>query len=258
MSLAQATLSGNAATGGTGATGVWLRPSFHDPGSGGSALGAGLFVAGGNLKITNSTLFANTAKGGARGSVTNSGLLSSFPQRGGAAAGGGLYAGGGSISLKGVTVASNQALAIAAKGRSGSSSGGGIANVGATSLVINTTLIGDNTHDSGNARNGADVSGAINSSFSLIGHSAGATITGNGHNLLDVSPGLDPNGLQSNGGPTQTVALESGSPAIGAGDNGICAKAPPKGLGGIDQRGLARSDTAGDPCDIGAFEVQTP
>ena len=76
--------------------------------------------------------------------------------------------------------------------------------------------------------------------------------------LLDVNPELDSLGLRSNGGPTQTVALDSGSPAIGAGDNGICAKAPPKGLGGIDQRGLARSDTTSDPCDIGAFEVQTP
>ena len=81
---------------------------------------------------------------------------------------------------------------MAATGPPGSSSGGGIANARATSLLINTTLIGDNTQDSGNASNGADVSGAITASFSLIGQSAGATITGNGHNLLDVNPELDP------------------------------------------------------------------
>jgi hypothetical protein len=70
-------------------------------------------------------------------------------------------------------------------------------------------------------------------------------------------PVLDPDGLQSNGGPTQTVALEQGSPAIDAGDNAICAAAPPTGLGGIDQRGFARFRHGDNLCDIGAFEFIT-
>jgi hypothetical protein len=77
-----------------------------------------------------------------------------------------------------------------------------------------------------------------------------------------LDPKLDPNGLQSNGGATKTVAILFGSPAI---DKGSSA-----GLTGnlaLDQRGsgFARmfDDTSianaagGDGTDIGAFEVQT-
>jgi hypothetical protein len=52
--------------------------------------------------------------------------------------------------------------------------------------------------------------------------------------------------LQDNGGPTQTMALLSGSPAIDAGDN--------TGAPDTDQRGFAR--IVGGTIDIGAFEVQ--
>ncbi|HLW72008.1 MAG TPA: choice-of-anchor Q domain-containing protein [Candidatus Binataceae bacterium] len=241
VTVGQTTLSGNVATGGI----AGYIPYANYTGASGSALGAAGSIASGNLRLTNSTLFGNTAENGTFG-------------YGGTVAGGGLYAGGGSLELKGVTVASNQALATSGRLSPIPSSGGGIANAGATNLLINTTLIANNTQNSGNPDNGADVSGAITASFSLIGQSAGATITDDGHNLLDVNPVLDPLGLRSNGGPTQTVALESGSPAIDAGDNPICAAAPPRGLGGIDQRSFARSDSAGDHCDIGAFEVQAP
>ena len=72
-----------------------------------------------------------------------------------------------------------------------------------------------------------------------------------------LNPKLDPKGLRSNGGPTQTVALVSGSPAI---DKGTSA-----GLRGTlttDQRGFARTvdnsaipnASGGDGTDIGAYE----
>ena len=54
--------------------------------------------------------------------------------------------------------------------------------------------------------------------------------------------------LQNNGGPTQTIALLSGSVAIGAGDATISNAAP---ISGKDQRGYTRSSTAPS---IGAFE----
>ena len=64
------------------------------------------------------------------------------------------------------------------------------------------------------------------------GHTFG-TITDNGHNLDDGSScafsavgslsatpaGLDPAGLQSNGGPTETIALQSTSAAVDGGDD---------------------------------------
>jgi predicted outer membrane repeat protein len=59
--------------------------------------------------------------------------------------------------------------------------------------------------------------------------------------------GLAP--LADNGGPTQTMALLPGSPAINAGDNITCEE--------TDQRGVTRPQ--GSQCDIGAYEyVYTP
>ena len=81
-----------------------------------------------------------------------------------------------------------------------------------------------------------------------------ATITSGGSNVISDGS-CNPNGttdqsntdallgpLADNGGPTLTHALLTGSPAIGAGDNGVCPA--------TDQRGVAR-DTA---CDVGSFE----
>jgi hypothetical protein len=58
------------------------------------------------------------------------------------------------------------------------------------------------------------------------------------------SADLDPSGLQNNGGPTQTIALEPGSTAIhGVTDASFCPA--------TDQRGAPRTT----PCDIGAFDT---
>ena len=53
--------------------------------------------------------------------------------------------------------------------------------------------------------------------------------------------------LADNGGPTETMALLAGSPAIDAGDIESCAV--------TDQRGVSRPQ--GETCDIGAFEAHT-
>jgi uncharacterized repeat protein (TIGR01451 family) len=67
--------------------------------------------------------------------------------------------------------------------------------------------------------------------------------------LSNTNPLLDPAGLKDNGGPTQTIALEPGSPAIDAIPNGT------NGCGTTvvaDQRGVSRPQ--GPACDIGAVE----
>jgi Domain of unknown function DUF11 len=56
--------------------------------------------------------------------------------------------------------------------------------------------------------------------------------------------------LTNNGGPTQTFALLTGSPALDAGNDTICKSAP---VNGRDQRGVIRPK--GKHCDIGAFEA---
>ena len=66
------------------------------------------------------------------------------------------------------------------------------------------------------------------------------------HSLPNTAPDLD--ALASNGGPTQTMALAPGSPALDA--------IPPSVTGcsgGTDQRGIARPQGSG--CDVGAYEL---
>lgn len=83
--------------------------------------------------------------------------------------------------------------------------------------------------------------------------------------LVGVDPKLDPAGLQSNGGPTQTIALLSSSPAIGVvpleGDCSLAETGPalPNAEGKpvpVDQRGEPRPGIAGKGCDVGAYEYQ--
>jgi hypothetical protein len=83
------------------------------------------------------------------------------------------------------------------------------------------------------------------------------TVTDGGHDIAfadsacpgaDVDPLLEP--LADNGGPTETMALGPGSPALDAVPS-IGAGCPP-----TDQRGVSRPQ--GAACDAGAFEQQVP
>jgi hypothetical protein len=67
------------------------------------------------------------------------------------------------------------------------------------------------------------------------------------HDVLTASPGLGT--LGNNSGPTQTIPLLLGSPAIDAASLAVCAAPPVKG---VDQRGFTR--LLGVACDIGAYE----
>jgi hypothetical protein len=103
---------------------------------------------------------------------------------------------------------------------------------------------------------------------------AGATITDAGYNISDdsscgfsktgsanngdnVDPLLSSAGLAANGGPTLTVALQLGSPAIDAIPVAVCTDqdSPPNPIT-TDQRGLPRPDANEQVCDIGAYEFQ--
>jgi hypothetical protein len=78
--------------------------------------------------------------------------------------------------------------------------------------------------------------------YNLIQAPGSATITGTATgNLFGIDPLLGP--LQDNGGPTKTMALLPGSPALNAGD--------PTQLGVADQRGVVRSGGV----NIGAYQA---
>jgi CSLREA domain-containing protein len=253
VTITASTFSGNA-SGAGGAGGIGGAGTTG--GAGGTAGdaddGGGIDSSnsGGSLSITNSTLASNTAgAGGAGGGGGTGGTFGGDGGPGGAGgSGGAMQVFPGSVSLQSDTIAGNAAGAGAQGGTGGTGTtaglqgtagdggtGGGLGAVG-TATVQNTLF-------------------ASNSG----GNCGGATVIDSGHNLSfgDAScPGTfvsgDPNlgALQPNGGPTQTISLQTGSAAIN--------QIPPTGAGcqPTDQRGVARP--SGPACDIGAYEVAPP
>src|SRR5207244_168475 len=89
--------------------------------------------------------------------------------------------------------------------------------------------------------------------YNLIGNTSGICNLPGSHNVTGVDPLLGP--LQNNGGPTQTHALLTGSPAIDAGLNVAGSGADQRG-DGFDRTVGSANVSGGDGTDIGAFEVQ--
>jgi hypothetical protein len=92
---------------------------------------------------------------------------------------------------------------------------------------------------------GANLTAGLDGKFISLGHNlssdgGGGFLTASG-DLTNINPLLGP--LQDNGGPTQTMALLPGSPALNAGD--------PAQLGVADQRGVVRSGGV----NIGAYQA---
>lgn len=219
--------------------------------------GGGVAAGGGTLTISDSTFSGNSGGGLASCPTTGAVTGSTFSDNSGGAAGA-IYHGCGDLTVVNSTVTGNSA---------GFFGGGAIRADGGTLILTHTTL-------SGNAASGTDGTsglggGAIfNFSDAAVivlrntllanntawnGSCVGATSDGGG-NLswpdsscpgINQDPLLDPAGLQDNGGPTETIALQPGSPAV---DAAVTANCP-----ATDQRGVARPQGAG--CDTGAFEL---
>ena len=113
-------------------------------------------------------------------------------------------------------------------GDSAGSNGGGVFNSGM--VTLNDTIVAGST--------GGDIvsTGALTGGYDLVEDGSGSGLT----HTLAGDPRLGPLGFY--GGPTETVPLLPGSPALGAG-------IPMPGLT-TDQRGLLRGNTV----DIGAFQ----
>ena len=109
-------------------------------------------------------------------------------------------------------------------------------------ITLTNTIIAESTRP-GCGRTDVITDGGHNLQFP--GTSCGGTIPSR-------DPRLDPAGLEDNGGPTQTIALLADSPAIDAGDAGVCANPP---VNGVDQRGYVRRGEGATNCSIGAYEA---
>ena len=259
LSIVNSTFSGNSARDGGGinnnvdGTVVITNSTF----SGNSAEHGGGIINYETLNITNSTFSSNSSTGGG-GGIRNHGMMTltnstlSSNSAGGdstASAGGGVY-NDGTMTTTTTTFSDN----------SSNLSGGAVYNANILTIVNNTFSGNFASFYGGSILNGGtmDYTNTIlaNSPFGNDCFNSG-TLGINTNNLVEsnsVSPNdcgtpaltSDPklSSLGENGGPTQTLALLIGSPAIDTGNDANCPA--------TDQRGVARS--YGSQCDIGAFE----
>ncbi len=210
----------------------------------GAIYGGGLYNQG-TATLTNSTVLDNGAVSGA-GGIGNTGTLTllNCTLTGNHAnydvGGGALYISAGSATLVNCTVAGNTAAAY------GGGIGGGIDIAGGAVTLSNTIVAGNNN---GSTAAADDIQGSVNTAQSFnnligTGGSGGLANNVNGNQVGVANPLLS--ALGNYGGPTQTMALLPGSPALDAGSSAAAS-----GLS-TDQRGQPR--TTGGTADIGAFE----
>jgi hypothetical protein len=183
-------------------------------------MGGAIFNNGGSCSAISCTFTANSAIGG---TGTNNGY----------GYGGAIFSRNGALTLLNDTISANSAA----------NGGRGVYVLGdgaQAAAEIDNTVIGQSDSSITDL-----VTNAIN---------GGSFVTGGGNDLIrnTVAAGIafsnaDPllNPLASNGGPTQTMSFQAGSPAIGGGN---VALAP-----STDQRGYARP--SGYTTDIGAYAL---
>jgi CSLREA domain-containing protein len=226
-------------------------------------LGAGIAYNEGNTIITDSTLSGNRAAGpdpfggaiggvggfGAPGSaqLINSTVSGNLSQ----GFGGAVYTAGDAVlTILSSTISSNTANSD----NNVSGDGGGIyRNSSAGTLTIANTILAGNAVGTGVATPNTQCSGT----FTSLGHNLRSATDPNCNGFTATGDFVDPNPmlgvLGPNGGPTPTIPLLPGSPAIEAGDPSPLDGLPPA-CPSVDQRGFLRGGGA-SVCDIGAFEV---
>jgi hypothetical protein len=261
LQVNNATISQNSATGGAGGGGV------SHGGTGGAGEGGGIFDSGA-VTVKGTTLAANSATGGAGGPPSGS--------SGGAGEGGGLFNQGALDQVVNTTVLGNSAQGGGASsgGTAGSTQGGGLSNQGATlGIALQSDTVDGNQgsnlgvsaphtltiHDTivaGGSPTNCNLTSSASSESNDLEDDAGdqCGFTAANQDLVGVNPQL-PSALADNGGPTQTLAPATTSPVLGAGGQCLDPTSSPPGQPlATDQRGLPRPS----PCDVGAFQSQSP
>jgi predicted outer membrane repeat protein len=250
------TMSGNYAVNGSGAayiensgdltiTNSTIADNISAGGSGGLYLNNS-----GNATITNTLISGNQALDGNGGGIANNAAgvltINNSTLTGNSANNGGAILNDGLLVINQSTIAGNSA----------SVSGGGVATTPGASPSLSGTIVSGNssgvagTADFGLYSEEPSDTGSFTATNSLIGE-VDPRLTANGtNNIMSTNPMLG--ALADNGGPTKTMALLTGSPAINAGPNPVATFIGNE----FDQRGAGYARVVGGVVDIGAFEVQ--
>jgi len=232
--------------------------------------GGGIYNHDGPMTMTNCTVRNNEVywEGGG---IFNEGTLEmtncTVSENDANEEGGGIHNNVGPLTMTNCTVSGNTAT----------EDGGGIYNyIGGSVTLTNCTVSGNTATEDGGGIYNADVGDNLTLTCTIVyGNTAmvdGPNIEGDytdaGDNIVDEPPGSAPNPLlgplQNNGGPTETHALMTGSPAIDACvDCTVYINQRTNGQQLVtDQRGYKRpvdGDYDGVAyCDVGAYEKQRP
>ncbi|MFZ0250234.1 MAG: right-handed parallel beta-helix repeat-containing protein, partial [Acidimicrobiales bacterium] len=251
--------------------------------------GGGIFQGEGPMAVTDSTISNNSAGsygGGIYNDTTVTVTGSTISNNTSGYIGGGIYNDdGGAPTVTDSTISGNYAASEGGgiylnlttmtvttstiSGNTAGGSGGGIYNYESSLIIVSSTISG--TSGGGGIYNYSDTyPGSVSIAGTIVAtngaNCAGTAITDDGYNLEDdaaascgfstashdvVGQSPDLGTLANNGGPTETMALLPGSPAIDAIPNPttvsigtLCA--------GTDQRGVSRKTPM---CDIGAYDT---
>lgn len=200
--------------------------------------GGAIAVDSGQATISGSTFSGNRAvdDGGAISNQSgNAAIWNSTFSGNRARANGGAIWNGGNLALNGVTVARN--VSNSDSDLSGGA-GGGLFNSPAALVEIGNTILALNDQRSGDADDCSGTFASAGGNLRTDGTDcAGFADTGD---AIRANPKLGP--LTRNGGPTQTIALRRGSPAIGRAIESFATFS--------DQRGVRRDPNP----DSGAYE----
>lgn len=290
VDITDSSIIGNQSQGSGGGMGinngtVTITNSTISANSGGSPGGEGGGINnGGNLTLIGSTVDNNTgvAQGGGIANVgtgtinvVNSSIIDNTAEQGN---GGGILSvsnGNGSagsastLNISNSTIAGNVVKGFEDNKQSHIGYGGGLFYAGTTVTLRNTIIAnnanaqanlgqGDNCSEGKGAPTGVFASGTLDSRGYNVAGDTSCPLSGTG-DQTNTDPLLAAVGgnlsLSFNGGPTRTVALSSGSPAIDRGNPGGCTDANGAALT-QDQRDYPRPDGVSSLCDVGAFEVQ--
>ena len=235
LNLTTSTFTGNSAQEGGGVFNQRTATISNDTFTSNQATifgGGALLNAAGSMKVSGDTFTGNTGPGG--GAIDNDTTLnisnSTFVGNTAGTNGGGAVENFGPTTMTQLTLSGNS-----------SPYGADVLNYTGFTLSLSMSIVA-----SGQGGPNCGGGAAITDAGYNIDTGSTCGLSSANHSMSNTQPQLGP--LASNGGPTQTMALPAGSPAVDA--------IPPSTTGctgTIDQRGTTRPQGAG--CDIGAYEL---